>query len=256
MMHTTRHWIHENGRQNICVRLQKDIRNSFNEILPHEFLKDAQQYAPASARFAICYYGNSINIIYHGCVAKCNREQQGCPSWDPFSALSDSEWLKKPVAATPDPQLEFELAFADNTFSEGYFDNVYKIFLKNFNFSSNMVCIWDLASICWGDISRFKALGIKIVAGTDIMILKVPFGDIQPFLQDFYHQKFSEFNFLCSSLEAMSHQHVADYLFRNGGPFSNCSAGSAPPHAHILFHYFKNFITNKNNFSKGFWGAP
>lgn len=45
MMCAARHWIHENGQQNICVLLQKDIRNSFNEILPHEFLKDAQQYA-------------------------------------------------------------------------------------------------------------------------------------------------------------------------------------------------------------------
>jgi hypothetical protein len=87
MLRAARHWIHENGQQNICVLLQKDIRNSFNEILPHEFLKDAQQYAPASARFAICYYGNPINLVYQGCIVKCNRGQQGCPIMGPLFCL-------------------------------------------------------------------------------------------------------------------------------------------------------------------------
>jgi hypothetical protein len=57
-----------------------------------------------------------------------------------------------------------------------------KHFTKNFNSSTNMVCIWDLANTRWGDISRFQALGMKIVPGADIMILKIPFGDTQPFL--------------------------------------------------------------------------
>ena len=53
MVHTIHYWIYAYQTDANYILLQKDIRNTFNEVLPHEFLKDAQEYAPASARFAI-----------------------------------------------------------------------------------------------------------------------------------------------------------------------------------------------------------
>ena len=57
MVYATRHWLKHRRANNQWVLLQKDIRNAFNELLPHEFLRDAQQHAPASARFAAYCYG-------------------------------------------------------------------------------------------------------------------------------------------------------------------------------------------------------
>ena len=62
-----------------CVLLQKDIPNAFNEVLPYEFLKDAEEYAPSSARFAAFCYGTPSHFIYNGDVTMCYRGQQGCP---------------------------------------------------------------------------------------------------------------------------------------------------------------------------------
>ena len=49
MVYTARHWIYAHQADANHVLLQKDIRNAFNEVLPHEFLKDAQEYVPSSA---------------------------------------------------------------------------------------------------------------------------------------------------------------------------------------------------------------
>ena len=81
MVHAARHWIHQNRQRNNYVLLQKDIRNAFNELLPHEFLQDAQQHAPASARFAAYCYGSPTNLVYQGTVERCSRGQQGWPHY-------------------------------------------------------------------------------------------------------------------------------------------------------------------------------
>ena len=49
MVHITRYWIYAHQTNANYILLQKDIRNAFNESLAYEFLKDAQEYAPASA---------------------------------------------------------------------------------------------------------------------------------------------------------------------------------------------------------------
>ena len=63
MVHAARHWIYAHQADANYVFLQKDIRNAFNEILPYEFLKDAQEYAPSSARFAAFCYGTPSHLI-------------------------------------------------------------------------------------------------------------------------------------------------------------------------------------------------
>ena len=73
MVHATRHWIYAHQTDANCVLLQKDIRNAFNEVLPHEFLKDAQEYAPALARFAAFSYGTPSHLIYNGNTTMCYR---------------------------------------------------------------------------------------------------------------------------------------------------------------------------------------
>ena len=84
MVHATRHWIYAHQTDATYVLLQKDIRNAFNEVLPHEFLKDAQEYAPASARFAAFCYGTLSYLIYNGGTSMCYRGQQGCPIMGPL----------------------------------------------------------------------------------------------------------------------------------------------------------------------------
>ena len=74
MVHTTRYWIYVHQTDANYILLQKDIWNTFNEVLPHEFLKDAQEYAPASARFAAFCYGTPSHLIYNGDTPMCYRE--------------------------------------------------------------------------------------------------------------------------------------------------------------------------------------
>jgi hypothetical protein len=54
-------------------------------------------------------------------------------------------------------------------------------------------------------------------------------------------------------MEAMPHQHVADYLFRNGGGLFQIAV--LVPHRPTRIFCIIS-ITNRNNFSKAFWGTP
>ena len=88
MVHAARHWIDAHQADANYVLLQKDIRNAFNEVLPYEFLKDAQEHAPSSARFAAFCYGNPSHLIYNGTSTMCFRGQQGCPIMGPLFCLT------------------------------------------------------------------------------------------------------------------------------------------------------------------------
>ena len=72
---------YQNRQRNNYVLSTKDIRNAFNELLPQEFLQDAQQHPPASARFAAYCYGSPTNLVYQGTVERCSRGQQGWPHY-------------------------------------------------------------------------------------------------------------------------------------------------------------------------------
>ena len=55
--------------------LQKDIRNTFNEVQPRQFLADYCNHAPTSARFAHFCYGTSTHLIYEGGIEAYHRGQ-------------------------------------------------------------------------------------------------------------------------------------------------------------------------------------
>lgn len=71
-----------------------------------------------------------------------------------------------------------------------------------------------------GDVPRFQALGVRVVTGTDITMLKVPTGKGPQHLQGFHQQKLSEFWDLCKLLTTLPHTHVESWLLRNGRKFS------------------------------------
>ena len=66
LVHACREWIGRNRDREDVVLLQKDVKNVFNELLPVQFIQDARQFAPASARFVEWYYGANSYLIYRG----------------------------------------------------------------------------------------------------------------------------------------------------------------------------------------------
>lgn len=132
-------------------------------------------------------------------------------------------------AASRRPAPEFEPAFADDAFSGGHIDDVYEAFRQELQLAHKYGLHVDPAKCTLyllagdqfrGDVSRFQALGVNVVSGTDITMLKAPIGTSLDFLEKFQKQKLAEFDALCSTLESLPHVHVAFYLFTQGGTFS------------------------------------
>ena len=66
MIHANRVWINDHIIDLEEIFLEYDIINIFNETIPHKFLENAANYAPASLPFTKYYYAQPINLIYHG----------------------------------------------------------------------------------------------------------------------------------------------------------------------------------------------
>ena len=128
MVHAIRYWLKHRRANNQFVLLQKDIRNAFNELLPHEFLRDAQQHAPASACFANYCYGRLTNLVYEGEVKICSRGQQGCPFMGPLFCLMRHRMTEEARRLRSRPAPEFEPAFDDDAFSGRHIDDFYEAF--------------------------------------------------------------------------------------------------------------------------------
>ena len=47
-----------------AVILQKEVRNIFNEMRPHEVLQDCQAYTPASMIFVHFCHGDSAHLVF------------------------------------------------------------------------------------------------------------------------------------------------------------------------------------------------
>jgi hypothetical protein len=72
---------------------------------------------------------------------------------------------------------EFEPAFADDAFSGGHIDDVYEAFRQELQLAQKYGLHVDPAKCTLyllagdqfrGDVSRFQALGVNVVSGTDI----------------------------------------------------------------------------------------
>ena len=229
MVHATRHWIYAHQTDATYVLLQKDIRNAFNEVLPHEFLKDAQEYAPASARFAAFCYGTLSHLIYNGGTTMCYRGQQGCPIMGPLFCLTRQRMIEEARRNSPRGTPDFEPAFADDAFSGGDVGDVWASFQQELSLAEKYGLHMDPSkcTLCLlagdqfrGDVSRFQALGVKIVSTTDVMMLKVPISQETTILQSFHKQKIEDFQGLCKRLLQLPHAHIALYLMRQGGTYN------------------------------------
>ena len=65
-----------------------------------------------------------------------------------------------------------------------------------------------------GDISGFQALGVRVVTGTDVVVLKAPVTGSDAFLKEFRQNKQLELARLYSCLEDLPQRHVALHLLR------------------------------------------
>ena len=74
LVHACREWIGRNRDREDVVLLQKDVKNAFNELLPVQFIQDARQFAPASARFVEWCYGANSHLIYRGRLQEANKD--------------------------------------------------------------------------------------------------------------------------------------------------------------------------------------
>ena len=229
MVHAARHWIHAHQADANYVLLQKDIRNAFNEVLPYEFLKDAQEYAPSSARFATFCYGTPSHLIYNGDVTMCYRGQQGCPIMGPLFCLTRQRMIEEARHNSPRGTPDFEPAFADDAFSGGEVGDVWASFQQELHLAEKYGLHMDPSKCTLyllagdqfrGDVSRFQALGVKIVSTTDVMMLKVPISQGTTILQSFYKHKIGDFQGLCKLLLQLPHAHTALYLLRQGGTYN------------------------------------
>ncbi|CAL1152009.1 unnamed protein product [Cladocopium goreaui] len=200
-------------------------------------------HAPASARFGAYCYGRPTNLVYQGEVETCSREQQGCLLMGPLFCLTRHRMTEEARRLSSRPAPEFEPAFADDAFSGGHIDDVYAAFRQELQLAQKYGLHVDPAKCTLyllagdqfrGDVSRFQALGVNVVSGTDITMLKVPIGDNPEFLHSFHKQTISDFDALCSTLESLPHVHVAFYLFSQGGTFSKLQWWCrTTPRAHI-----------------------
>ena len=95
---------------------------------------------------------------------------------------------------TPD----FEPAFADDAFSGGDVGDVWASFQQELHLAEKYGLHMDPSKCTLyllagdqfrGDVSRFQALGVKIVSTTDVMMLKVPISQETTIFQSFYKNK-------------------------------------------------------------------
>ena len=130
----------------------------------------------------------------------------------PLFYLTRQRMVEEARALSSRRQPEFESAFADDAFSGGHVDDVYEAFYQELQLAHKYglhvdpqkCTLYLLAGDRFrGDISRFQALGVNVVTGTDITMLKVPIGDSPSHLQTFHARKLGEFDSLCSSIEQL-----------------------------------------------------
>ena len=158
------------------VLLQKDVKNAFNTVHPHEFLIDCRQYAPASSRFAEWCYGAPSHLVYEGELYPSSRGQQGCPLMMALFCLvrrRHAEEAREAAGSSP----PFEPEYADDSFSGGRVQDVLRCFREEIKLAEKYGFSYDLSQCTLyllagdefrGDVSGFQALGVRIQTGTDI----------------------------------------------------------------------------------------
>ena len=150
------------------------VSNVFNTVLSEQFLQDMVEYSPASARFVEHCYGEPTRLVYRGELAWCERDQQDCPMMGPLFYSSRCRMLREAQQASSRPMPEFRPAFADDGFSGGPVLDVWKQFRQEIRLAEvydlkvdpNKWILYLLGGETFrGDVSRFQALGVKVIIG-------------------------------------------------------------------------------------------
>ena len=222
LVHSTRMWVAQNKCNQDMVLLQKDVKNAFNTVHPHEFLIDCRQYAPASSRFAEWCYGAPSHLVYEGELYPSSRGQQGCPLMMALFCLvrrRHAEEAREAAGSSP----PFEPEYADDSFSGGRVQDVLRCFREEIKLAEKYGFSYDLSQCTLyllagdefrGDVSGFQALGVRIQTGTDIQMLKAPVCGQTPFMKELCDGKIVRFEQLFRALEQLQSRHVAFHLLQ------------------------------------------
>ena len=192
-------------------------------MLPSQFLRDCAEWAPSSSRFVDYYYDAPVHLIYRGTVEQSSRGQQGCPLMGPLFCLTRARWVAEARTNCRRPLPEFEPEYTDDAFSGGDAADVLEAFHQELKLAEAYGIRFDLSKCTLyllagdgfrGDISGFQALGVRVVAGTDVVVLKAPVTGRDAFLEEFRQNKQLELERLYSCLEGLPQCDVALYLLR------------------------------------------
>ena len=147
----------------------------------------------------------------------------------PLFCLTRQRMIEEARQNSPRGTPDFEPAFADDAFSGGEVGDVWTSFQQELHLAEKYGLHMDPSKCTLyllagdqfrGDVSRFQALGVKIVSTTDIMMLKVPISQGTTILQSFHKHKIDDFQGLCKRLLQLPHAHTALYLLRQGGTYN------------------------------------
>ena len=228
MVHATRAWAQQNRGNPNAVLLQKDVRNAFNEVRPLEFLRDCRDHAPASSRFAHYIYGTSSHLVYSGGLEACHRGQQGCPMMGPMFCLTRRRMYEEARSRIEHPRPEFEVEFADDAYSGGHVSDVWAAFKQEIALSSKYGLEFEYSKCTLhllageqfrGDVSKFQPLGINIVIGCDLAVLKTPVIGSRVFLESFMAAKAKEVQEVVEAITQLPHKHVAFHILQQSLSF-------------------------------------
>ena len=170
-------------------------------------------------------YGEPTQLVYRGELAWCERGQQGCPMMGPLFCLSRCHMLREAQQASSRPMPEFRPAFADDGFSGGPVLDVWEQSRQEIRLAEtyglkvgpSKCTLYLLAGEAFrGDVSRLQALGVKVVTGANLLMLKTPISQDADFLHSFQKSKRTELECIFEALERLPRHHVAFTLMRQG----------------------------------------
>ena len=262
MVHAARAWVQQSRDDSCTVLLQKDIRHAFNEVRPSEFLKDCRNHAPASARFAHYVYGMNSHLVYADHLHACQRGQQGCPMMGPMFCLTRRRMFEAARNQTSRPAPEFEVEFA---YSGGKVSDVLATFKAEIALAETFRLKFDYSKCTLhllageqfrGDVSEFQALGIRIVTGCDLAVLKTPVAGTSDFLACFMKDKQRELQEIAAAVQQLPRKHVAFHILQQSLSFGRVQYWHALRHELSQPLFLSSIPIFRKMFSKLCWSNP
>ena len=143
----------------------------------------------------------------------------------PLFYLSRCHMLREVQQASSRPMPEFRPAFADDGFSGGPVLDVWEQFRQEIRLvetyglkvdPSKYILYFLVGEAFRGDVSCFQALGVKVVIGANLLILKTPINLDTDILHSFQKSKRIELEYIFEALERFPRYHVVFTLMCQG----------------------------------------